>query len=59
MNKTKDLQATISRLRASLRDLGAIECPCGHWNHSHCICNACGYDRTDPDARPPKRKAVT
>ncbi len=53
--KLAEAKRTISKLRASLLDLGAVECPCGHWNHSHCICNACGHDRTDPGSRPGKK----
>jgi hypothetical protein len=53
-----DAERTIRRLRGNLQDLGAIECPCGYWHGRQYVCNACGYDRSDPDAKPPKRKAA-
>jgi ribosomal protein L32 len=51
---TTEQAKTISRLRANLQEIGAVECPCGHWNLPQYVC-VCGYDRTDPTSRPPKK----
>lgn len=56
--KLNEAERTIIRMRANMQDLGAIECPCGYWHHRQYVCNACGYDRTDPDAKPPHPKAA-
>jgi ribosomal protein L32 len=53
--KTSKAELTIRQLRVNLQEIGARECPCGHWNLPQYVCNSCGYDRTDPDSTPPKK----
>jgi ribosomal protein L32 len=38
--KTSKAELTIRQLRVNLQEIGARECPCGHWNLPQYVCNA-------------------